>query len=313
MRRLQAAAALVGSLLALSCSTDQPQEPQATTEPSYTTASDIDRLCSTTTDPIQVQICTLFPRPLQFLTATGFYVAVKYEQRVGHTNAARALGTALVNLTLELYNRGKLVNGTTWVPVRAFSCDVFTLVGVPDCGGLPSDPPSVSIHSTVQVCTSAAPCLVRPADGHSGVQVPAGACPSICTISVNPIPVTFPKQGPLNTNFDQYPLFRLFTLTIAGFDGEGDPTFNSNVVVGICHLSPGDGGPYAPPNATVENRLQLARNEGTGIQIFDRVAAPFLNCGDLLASNEEFFFSPRLRRSGCPGGYLAASTGVTRT
>jgi hypothetical protein len=313
MRRLAVAAAVVGSLLAVSCSTDQPQEPQAPqapTEPSYT-ASDIDRICSTTTDPIQVQICSLFPRPLQFLTATAFYVAIKYEKRVGHTNSARALGIALVNITLELYNRGKLKPGTTWVQVRAFSCNIFTLVGVPDCGGLPTDAPSPSVHSTVQVCTSAAPCLVRPPDRHSGVQVPAGACPSICTISVNFIPATSPGSGPLNTFLTQYPLFRLFTLTIAGFDGE-EPTFNSNVLVGICHLAPGEG-IYAPPNATVEGRLKLARNNGEGIDIFDRVTAPFLFCDDLNGSSDELLIpsGPALRSS-YPGWFASAAQSVYR-
>jgi hypothetical protein len=294
MRRLAVAAAVVGSLLAISCSTDQPQEPQAPTEPSYTIGSDINRLCSTTTDPIQVQICAIFTRPLQFLTATSFYVAIKFEKRRGHERFAQALAAALVNITFNLYNKNKLVPGTTWDQVVTFTCDLLTFVGS-NCGGLAElPPPQQNIHSTVVVCTSAG-CLVRPEDRHSGVLVGAGACPSICIISVNPIFATIPLEGPLDTELDEYGLFRHFAVATPSsgeFLALAEFEFAQPVLVGICHLSPGDGD-FAPPDAATEARLRLARNnvdggDGGGIEIFNKVAAPFLSCGDLNSSNEEF-------------------------
>ena len=121
------------------------------------------------------------------------------------------------------------------------------------------------------------------------MSVPAGACPTPCIISVDPLPVNqaSPRDGPLSglTNLDQYPLFREFRLSAAF------TVFAKPVLVGICHLKASDGGPFAPPDDATEARLRLAHpdpNNSEAIEILEKVNAPFLACADLLASNDEF-------------------------
>jgi hypothetical protein len=282
MRRLTLATALVGGLLALSC-TDEGQE--GPTEPPSIKAAPTP--CPSS-DPIQSQICALFPPPDLLKSASDLYNNLNTKLRQGRTAEAQARAFDLVNFTFKQFYAGKLLdpNGggsspTTWEAVVILTCDVLDKVG-DDCGDLPSLPPSSpSSHATTQVCGPAG-CLVLPEDKHSGVSIPAGACPSPCIISVNPIPATSPRQGPLVTQLDQYLLFRDYALS-ASFNEFAKP-----VLVGICHLDPGDGD-FAPPDAATERRLQLAHPDpsGEGIEILDKVAAPFLDCSDFDSTDDE--------------------------
>jgi hypothetical protein len=302
--------AVAVSFLALSCTEDR-QNP---TEPSSTAATA--KSCPST-DPIQAQICALFGATDLLKSATDLYNNIK-TKLTKDPAAAKARAFDLVNFTFKQFYAGKLLdpNGgsspTTWDAVVTLTCSVLSNVGE-NCGDLGSLPaPSPSPHATSQVCGPAG-CLVRPEDKHSGVSVPPGACPSPCIISVNPLPVNqaSPRDGPLSTltDLDQYPLFRDFALS-ASFD-----EFAVNVVVGICHLSPNDGSPFAPDEAT-EKRLRLAHpnpdTEVGGIEILDRVNAPFLDCSDLLASNDEFTPVIGSGRSSPLGAVALATRGILK-
>ncbi len=292
MRRLAMAATLVGSLIALSCTDERQEGP---TEPPSAAAAP--KLCPST-DPIQSQICVLFPPTDLLKSASDFYNNLKTKLSKDPA-AARVRAFELVNFTFKQFYAGKLLdpNGptapTTWEAVVTLTCDVLAKVGA-DCGDLASlPPPSPSIHATTQVCGPAG-CLVRPEDKHSGVSVPPDACPTPCIISVNPLPVNHgsPRDGPLShlTDLDQYPLFRDFALSANFDDFELPGYFDVPVLVGICHLSPADG-PFAPPDDATEKRLRLAHpdpNNSEAIEILDKVNAPFLDCSDLFASNDEF-------------------------
>ena len=315
MRCLALTTAVAVGLLALAC-TDEREAP---TEPSTKAAASP---CPSS-DPIQSQICALFRSSDNLASASDFYNNVKIKVRQGRTADAQARAADLVNFTFKQYYADRLQdpNGTNppTIPggVVQLTCDVLDYVGSgwADCeadlgSGLTST--SSSPHSTIQVCGPAG-CLVRPEDKHSGVSVPPEACPTVCIISVDPIPPNHgsPRDGPLShlTNLDQYPLFRELKL-FASFDEFAVP-----VLVGICHLSPNDGGPFAPPDAATEQRLQLAHpdpNNPEGIEILAKVNAPFLDCSDLFASNDEFTPPIIGGRSLYWGGFASAAETIFR-
>jgi len=289
MRHRIVTTALAVSLLALACTEDR----ESPTEPSNPASTA--KLCPSS-DPIQQQICNLFRPTDNLASASDFYNNIK-TKKGKDTAAAQARAIDLVNFTFNLFRQGKLLDppGSTTTEQGAvnLTCSVLAFVSTASaptsCGDLattgltPSSP-----HSTIQVCGPAG-CLVQPQDKHSGVSVPAGACPTPCIISVDPLPVNqaSPRDGPLSglTNLDQYPLFREFKLSAAFTE------FSKPVLVGICHLKASDGGPFAPPDDATEARLQLAHpnpNNSEGIEILAKVNAPFLACADLLASDDEF-------------------------
>jgi hypothetical protein len=301
MRHRVVLAALAVSLFALSCTQDR-ENP---TEPPSTAAAA--KPCTGTLDDIQSQICALF-RPTDNLNSAWSFYNNILTKLTKQPAAAQARAFDLVNFTFKQFYAGKLLDPnsgnypTTWEAAVNLTCAVLDKVG-DDCGDLASVPASSpSSHATTQICGPAG-CLVLPADKHSGVSVPPDACPSPCIISVNPIPATSPRQGPLVTDLDQYLLFRDFTL-VADFDEFAVP-----VIVGICHLDPGDGD-FAPPDAATEQRLRLAHPNPSGegpIEILDKVAAPFLDCADFDSGDEEVpsfeeeggtFFQGQVRAAG---------------
>jgi hypothetical protein len=291
MRRLALTTAVAVGIFALGCTDERQEGP---TEPSSVASSA--KLCPST-DPIQSEICGLFRPTDNLASASDFYNNIKTKKGQNRTADAQARAIDLINFAFKLYYQGKLLDppGTPNTPqgVVTLTCDVLAFVstaGSPtSCGDLgttgltPGSP-----HSTIQICGPAG-CLVQPPDKHSGVNIPSGACPTPCIISIDPLPVNHasPRDGPLSalTNLDQYPLFREFKLSAAF------TVFAKPVLVGICHLSVADGGDFAPPDAATEARLQLAHpdpNNSEGIEILAKVNAPFLSCADLLASNDEF-------------------------
>jgi len=323
MRRLIVTTAAAVGLLALACTDERQESP---TEPPSTATTA--KSCPSS-DPIQSQICALFPPNDLRQSATDYYNNIKtklasYQKTSSAKDLAAAQSRAvdLVNFTFKQYYAGKLLNPPGQGGVVDLTCLVLAYVGSgwANCttdlpSGLTST--SASPHSTIQVCGPAG-CLVRPEDKHSGVSVPAGACPSLCIISVDPIPPNHssPRDGPLSslTDLDQYPLFREFNL-IAPFT-----EFSTEVIVGICHLKASDGGPFAPPDDATEKRLRLAHpNPNTeigGIEILEKVNAPFLDCTDLLQTNDEFQSAPVIdgaRSSQWEGFASAAHTMLTRT
>src|SRR6476661_902244 len=306
--------ALAVILFALSCTEDRPNP----TEPPSTAATS--KSCPST-DAIQKQICALFPPNDLLQSASDFYNNIKTKKQQNRTADAQARATDLINFTFKQFYSGKLLDppGSQTTPqgVVQLTCDVLAFVSTTasptSCGDLattgltPSSP-----HSTIQVCGPAG-CLVEPQDKHSGVSVPAGACPTPCIISVDPLPVNqaSPRDGPLSglTNLDQYPLFREFRLSAAF------TVFAKPVLVGICHLTASDGGPFAPPDDATEARLQLAHpdpNNSEAIEILAKVNAPFVACADLLASNDEFTPVIGARRPSQLGQFASAAGSTLR-
>ena len=282
MRRLTLTTAVAVGLFALACTDERQEGP---TEPASTAKAA--KPCTGTLDDIQSQICALF-RPTDNLTSAWDFYNNILTKLTKDPEAAQARAFDLVNFTFKQFYAGKLLDPdgagatTTWDGVVTLTCEVLGKVGG-DCGDLASLPPSSpSTHATTQICGPDG-CLVLPEDKHSGVSVPPEACPSPCIISVNPIPATSPRQGPLDTSLDQYLLFRDFTL-VADFDEFAVP-----VIVGICHLDPGDGD-FAPPDAATEQRLRLAHpdpDNSEAIEILEKVNAPFLDCSDFDQFNDE--------------------------
>jgi hypothetical protein len=285
MRRLALATALVGSLIVVSCTDERQVGP---TGPASTAATS--KSCPSS-DPIQSQICALFPATDLLKSATDFYNNIK-TKLTKDPAAARARAIDLMNFTFKLYYAGKLLdpNGTadptTSGAAVKLSCDVYALFLPPgttcpiSSGDLST---TLDPHSTLQACGPAG-CLALPPDKHSGVSVPKDALHGLAFIKITPIPASSPRSGPLNTPKDQYLLFRLFELL--GFD-----QFDKNVLVGICHLDPADGD-FAPPTAAVDGRLKLAHNiivegETETIEEFDRVVAPFLDCSNFNSTDDE--------------------------
>jgi hypothetical protein len=268
------------SFLALSCTEDR-QNP---TEPSSTAATA--KSCPST-DPIQAQICALFPATDLLKSATDFYNNVKTKKQQNRLAEAQARAFELIDFTLKNLKAGKLLdpNGssapTREAAVAKLTCDILVYVSL-TCGGLSAD--ALGSNGTAQVVGPEGGVVLTP-DKHSGVSIPKGAMPSAGLITVAPIDAhAFPARGgPLPTDLDQYLLFRHYTLS-ASFDH-----FDKPVTVGICHLDVGDGD-YAPPTQAVEDRLQLAHpdpNNPAVIELLVRVAAPFLFCGDFNTSSTE--------------------------
>jgi hypothetical protein len=290
-RRLLVTTAVAVGLFALACTDERQESP---TEPPSTATTA--KSCPSS-DPRQSLICDLFPANDLRQSATDFYNNIKTKLPKDPA-FANARAVDLINFTFKQYYAGKLLDPpgslTTEGGVVQLTCSVLDYVGSgwTNCStdlttGLNTT--SASPHSTIQVCGPAG-CLVRPPDKHSGVSVPPDACPTLCIIAVDPIPpnFAFPRRGPLFglTNLDEYPLFREFNL-VASFEEFAHP-----VIVGLCHLKASDGGPFAPPDDATEKRLQLAHpnpnTEVGGIEILDKVAAPFLDCSDLFQTNDEF-------------------------
>jgi hypothetical protein len=313
MRRLALTTAVAVGLFALACTDERQQGPTEPASPAATAKS-----CPSS-DPIQQQICNLFRPTDNLASATDYYNNIKTKKQQNRTADAQARAIDLVNFTFKQFYAGKLLDppGSQTTPqgVVQLTCDVLAFVSTTtsptSCGDLattgltPNSP-----HSTIQVCGPAG-CLVEPLDKHSGVSVPAGACPTPCIISVDPLPVNqaSPRDGPLSglTNLDQYPLFREFRLSAAFTE------FAKPVLVGICHLKASDGGPFAPPDDATEARLQLAHpdpNNSEAIEILAKVNAPFLACADLLASNDEFTPVIGVRRSSPLGEFASAAGSI---
>jgi hypothetical protein len=278
MRRRVALTALAVSLIVVSCTDERQVGP---TGPSSTAATS--KSCPSS-DPIQQQICALFRPNDNLASASDFYNNIK-TKFTKDPAAALARALDLVNFTFKQYYAGKLLdpNGpadpTTPGAAVKLSCDLYALFSTATCPITSGDLSTTSgEHSTLQPCGPAG-CLVLPPDKHSGVSVPKDALTGLAFIKIDPLPATTPREGPLDTPKDQYLLFRQFELL-------GANTFAKDALVGICHLDPADGD-FAPPTAAVNGRLKLARNTGEGIEEFDRVAAPFLDCSDFNSSDEE--------------------------
>jgi hypothetical protein len=317
MRRLALTTAVAVGLFALACTDERQEGP---TEPASTAAAA--KPCTGSLDQIQTQICALFPPTDLLKSASDFYNNIK-TKLTKDPAFAKARAVDLVNFTFKQYYAGKLQDPsgpqTTQQGVVNLTCLTLGYVGSgwTDCAtdlGAGLGTTTSGPHSTIQVCGPAG-CLVRPADKHSGVSVPPGACPTLCIISVDPIPPNqgSPRDGPLSflTNLDQYPLFRELKL-VASFN-----EFSVPVIVGICHLNASDGGPFAPPDDATEARLRLAHpdpNNSEQIEILEKVAAPFLDCSDLFASNDEFTPPPEEGSVGSLQlrGFASAAQNITR-
>lgn len=119
--------------------------------------------------------------------------------------------------------------------------------------------------------------------GFAGVRFPAGALPSdvILVIARLPNPASF-GNGPLPTDFDQYPLF---------YDYSTTPTvspFLQPVTVSLCRMEVGDS--FGPVTQAIADRLQDAHPDPadpTNIEILPKVDGSFIHCtGVSLASLE---------------------------
>ena len=280
MRPRLALTALAVSLFVLSCTEDNREAP---TEPSAASSS---KYCPSS-DPIQSQICALFPPNDLLKSASDLYTNVRTKKNQNKLADAQARAFDLVDFALKNVRAGKLLdpNGsaapTTQQAVAQLTCDLLVYVNL-SCNGFSAD--ALGSNGTAQVVGPEGGLVLTP-DKHSGVQVPPGAMPAPGLITITPIPATAfpPLGGPLPTDFDQYPLFRDYTLS-ASFDH-----FDKPVLVGICHLSVGDG-PYAPPSQEVDNRLQLAHpdpNNTETIELLARENAPFLVCDDFNSDDPE--------------------------
>jgi hypothetical protein len=287
MRRLFVTTAAAVGLLALACTDERQESP---TEPPSTATTA--KTCPSS-DPIQSQICALFPANDLRQSATDFYNNIKTKWPKDRVFAqARAID--LVNFTLKNLAAGKLLDppsGTAFLPdftnpttqeaVGVLTCNVLKYVEL-SCGGLTSG--ALGTNGAAQVVGPNGGLVLTP-DKHAGVSIPQGAMPSPGLITITPIDAhAFPaRRGPLPTPFDQYLLFRDYSLS-ASFT-----QFSKPVIVGICHLSVGDGD-FAPPTQAVDDRLQLAHPDPvnpTTIELLPRVAAPFLNCSDFNSTSDE--------------------------
>ena len=280
MRHRVVVTAIAVSLFALSCTEDR----QSPTEPPSTASTA--KSCPSS-DPIQAQICALFPPNDLLKSASDFYNNIRTKKQQNRTADAQARAFELIDFTLKNLAAGKLLdpNGssdpTRAAAVATLTCDVLVYVSL-TCGGLSAD--ALGSNGTAQVVGPAGGLVLTP-DKHAGVSIPAGAMPSAGLITIEPIDAhTFaPRDGPLPTDLDQYLLFRDYTLSASFTE------FTKPVTVAICHLSVGDGD-YAPPSETVDARLQLAHphpNTPATIELLARVHAPFIECGDFDSSSDE--------------------------
>src|SRR5690349_5963379 len=281
MRRLIVTTAAAVGLLALACTDERQESP--TEPPSAATTA---KSCPSS-DPIQSEICALFPPNDLRQSATDFYNNIKTKKGQNRMADAQARAFDLIDFTLKNLKAGKLLdpNGsaspTREQAVVKLTCDVLTYVNL-TCGTLSTD--ALGSNGTSQVVGPAGGLVLTP-DKHAGVSIPQGAMPSPGLITITPIDAhAFPaRRGPLPTPFDQYLLFRDYSLS-ASFT-----QFTKPVIVGICHLSVGDGD-FAPPTQAVDDRLQLAHPNPanpTTIELLARVAAPFLDCSDFNSTSAE--------------------------
>jgi hypothetical protein len=157
--------------------------------------------------------------------ASNLNAAMKKAIREGRTDDALALGSQLIQFTLQNYNDGLLIGGTsaeTQARVEQFITYIYCALGIPgvDLGG--NLPPGAILITPTTPDT-----VVRSANGQAGAKFYQGTIPSFPGVVVNIITTT----DTLNTSLDKVgPLFE-FSIT---------PylTFAQDVLTGICAEPP---------------------------------------------------------------------------
>ena len=189
----------------------------------------------------------------------------------GKTNEARAAMFELVSYTLERFADGKLTPVDTAEKLQEFINLLYCFVGLtpPDIPGEAFGP-----DGAVGVVGPSSPAtVILTGSKLAGVEIPAGAAPVLTTIAIVPVAGPFPySQGPILTDFDQFPLFYDYTAS-------PDVTFNSAVTVGICTVD----------NTTTFANLKMAHNVAPAaakgdFEVLPKVVPSFLTLTDCAAA-----------------------------
>jgi hypothetical protein len=261
MRSLATAA--LASLVVLAACTDEPAKTP--TEPVQQQPQFDRRPPSSCPNAIQigVQIAQVFKGPGPTLIAEAkFAVIVAAMAKHDVAKAVKAM-TAFSEYILQQYQAGNLQGGKsddTAKKVTTLINSLFCFVGL--------TPPNIPLGALgpdagVGVVDQNTGSTTFTTDTKfAGIQIPSGAAttPTVVTIT------RLPDNTLLSTPLDQYPAFYEYHAT-------PDGPFASDVVVGVC----------TGQNVTGElfNRLKIAHNVGTGVEILQKVPAPFLDCTNL--------------------------------
>ena len=249
-------AALAGALLITACSDDSraPTEPA----PPPVSASIVPSGCPSVGATANM-IVALFPaKGGERLVATIAYAAVLIYINTRHQADARTLVFRLLDFTLQQFNAGKLVGGTslaTRTQLLAFETGLYCTVGLPTTGlTLPGDPHDPGTVNQVVFPSGNTQNVVTP-DANAGVQLPPNSFNTpavVVTISVIPN-----VTHPLNTSLDQYGPFYDVKVTPEG-------ALVTNVTVGLCLTNGAD----IPTVFIAHNVTQTVNNVPTpGIEV----------------------------------------------
>lgn len=191
-------------------------------------------------------------------------VQSRYNRIYKSTNSAakKTQALQLVDWVLKKYQAGALLGGQS----SATRAKTIQLLNAILCvGGLPQTfgPLSLGDNQAAAVIFPNTPDTnIVTGTKFAGVTVPQGSVTEPTLVQITLLPGT----GPLDTPFDQYPLFYEFSASPA-------QTFGQDLTVGVCLAASA-----TPPDV---NRLRVAHNvTGGGIEIAPIAPAPFLDCTD---------------------------------
>jgi hypothetical protein len=247
----------------------------------------------TPADSLQQQVESLFPAGAardQAVTMAGEIIAAA---EAGDDATAQAGVFDLAELTFAEFYAGRLLPAPAQQPaaIDALLTDAFDLASLPDPGLEAAHFDDEGLMAVVR----AAGGTFATATQRAGIEIPAAAVPQTALLLLRRLADSSqfaPRDGPLPTDLDQYPLFYDFSFT-------PEIELTADAIIGICQFADPASAYY--PADGIFARLQLAHPDPANrsvIELLPRADASFLDC-DGTTANARGLMS--LRRVGIGG------------
>jgi hypothetical protein len=244
-------------------------------------------------DSLQQQVEVLFPAGATRDQASALAGQVTAAAETGDAAAAQASVFDLAELTLAEFYVGRLLPAAAQQPaaIDELLTDAFDLAGLPDPGLQASHFTDEGLLAVVRTAGGTFATATR----RAGIEIPAAAVPQTALLLLRRLADSSqyaPREGPLPTDLDQYPLFYDFSFT-------PEIELTADAIIGICQFADPASAYY--PADCIFARLQLAHPDPANrsvIELLPRADAAFLNC-DGTTANALGFAS--LRRVGIGG------------
>lgn len=244
-------------------------------------------------DSLQQQVEALFPAGATRDQASTLAGQVTTAAEAGDDAAAQAGVFDLAELTLAEFYAGRLLPAAAQQPaaIDALLTDAFDLAGLPDPGLQAAHFTDEGLLAVVRAAGGTFTTATR----RAGIEIPVDAAPQTALLALRRLADSSqyaPREGPLPTELDQYPLFYDFSFA-------PDLELSADAIIGICQFAD-PASAYFPADG-IFARLQLAHPDPADrsvIELLPRADAGFLDCDGTSASARGLM---SLRRVGIGG------------